>query len=76
MADARAVFCHAPACLPTEALKLLTLSFLQSISNFVVSFLNVSEENAKGLLFRQRRGFTLSELAKHFKLCRQLTEPK
>ena len=45
----------------------------------MVSFLNVSEENVKGLLFRKQPrtgGFNLSKSGKSFKLYCQLTEPK
>ena len=36
-----------------EVLKLQGLSFCQSISNFVVGFLNLSKKDVKGLLFRK-----------------------
>ena len=43
----------APACLPADALKRQSFSFLQSISNFIVSFPSVGEKDVKGLLFRK-----------------------
>ena len=39
--------------LPAEVLKLQAFSFLQSISNSIVSLLNVREKDVKGLLFRK-----------------------
>ena len=44
----------APACLPADALKRQPFSFLQSISNFIVSLPNLSEKDVKGLLSRKQ----------------------
>ena len=59
-------FTRRTARLPAEVLKLLAFSFLQSISNFVVSLPNLSEKDVKGLLFRKQprtgAGFRLFEI--------------
>ena len=60
---------------PTKVLKLRTFSFLQSISNFMVSLPNLSKRR-EGTAVPSAGVDNFPKLGKHFKLCGQLTERK